>query len=235
MFKLLLNKFIRKIGRDNYVVDNTINNKIIITEIARRLTQFMRGFIIKPFFKKTKGLLLIGKGTTIRYKSLISLGRTIQIGDHVEINALSKNGIQMGNNISILNNTIIECTGVIRNLGEGLIIGDNVGIAQNCFIQVRGKVIIKNNVIIAPGVYIFSENHNIDNCSKYINEQSENRKGVTIMEGVWIGSKSIILDGVTLGANSVIAAGSVVVKDVAPFAIVGGIPAKTIKNRKVNK
>ena len=106
-----------------------------------------------------------------------------------------------------------------------------MGIAQNCFIQVRGKLNIGDNVIIGPGVSIFTENHNFSNLSKYINEQGETRAGVTIEQGVWIAGGSIILDGVTIGANSIIAAGSVVNKDVTPNSIVGGIPAKIIKFR----
>jgi acetyltransferase-like isoleucine patch superfamily enzyme len=111
-------------------------------------------------------------------------------------------------------------------------IGDNVGIAQNCFIQVRGKVIIKNNVIFGPGVYVFSENHNFDNPDLPVVVQGETRKGVVIEEGVWIGSRATILDGVTIGMNSIIAAGSVVNKDIPPYSIAGGIPAKIIKSRK---
>ncbi|MDC0552109.1 acyltransferase, partial [Flavobacteriaceae bacterium] len=127
---------------------------------------------------------------------------------------------------------IIECTGVLRNLGDGLIMGNNVGIAHNCFIQVRGNIQIGNNVIFGPNVSIFSENHNFSDLDIPINLQGESRKGVKINDGVWIGSRATILDGVSIGENSIIAAGSVVVKDVPPFSIVGGVPAKVLKQRK---
>ena len=65
--------------------------------------------------------------------------------------------------------------------------------------------------------------------------QGEIRKGVTIEDGVWLGTRVIILDGVTVGKNSIVAAGSIVNKDVPPYTIVGGIPAKIIKNRKEKK
>ena len=111
-------------------------------------------------------------------------------------------------------------------------IGNNVGISQNCFIQVRGNVNIGNNVIMGPNVSIFSENHNFTNPDLPVNIQGESRKGVIIEDGVWIGTRSVILDGVKIGENSIIAAGSVVVKDVPPFSIVGGVPAKVLKSRK---
>ena len=188
--------------------------------------QYFKGILYRPRFKNVSGPLFVGRKVRILFGKKITLGRTVFIGDFVEINALSKSGIKIGNNVSILKNTIIECTGVIRNLGEELVIGDNVGIAQNCFIQVRGKVVIGSNVIFGPGVSVYSENHNFNNLEIPISQQGESRKGVTIEDGVWVGASAIILDGVKVGANSIISAGSVVTKDVPPFTIVGGILLK---------
>ena len=153
------------------------------------------------------------------------------LGDYVEINALSKHGVKIGDNVSIQKNTIIECTGVIRDLGEGLVIGNNTGIAQGAFIQVRGKVVIGNDVIFGPNVSIFSETHNFDDPTIPIHLQGETRKGVTIEDGAWIGTRAVILDGVTVGRNSIVAAGAVVTKDVPDYAIVGGVPANPPRAR----
>jgi acetyltransferase-like isoleucine patch superfamily enzyme len=229
----LINNIIRLLGRNNYSIDESLGSTDIIRIVLPKLAQFIRGMILlKPFIKKSRGIIFLGKGTNIKFKSKISVGKTLVIGDNVEINALSKEGVKIGDNVSILKNTIIECTGVIRNLGEGIEIGNNVGIAQNCFIQVRGKVTIKDNVIFGPGVSIFSENHIFDNPDLPVSLQGETRKGVVIEEGVWIGTKATVLDGVNIGKNSVVAAGAVVSKDVPPFSIVGGIPARIIKTRK---
>jgi len=232
MIQNLINKIINSLGRKNYKVDELLSNRELMIEIRRRLIQVLRGFYLKVFLKKSEGIIFLGKKTTLRYKHKISLGRSVTIDSHVEINALSKNGVIIGNNVSILKNTIIECTGVIRNIGEGLIIGDNVGIAQNCFIHVRGSVIIESNTILGPNVGIFSENHKFEDIELPVSVQGESRKGVHIESGVWIGTRSIILDGVRIGKNSIIAAGSIVNKDVPPYSIVGGVPAKVIKYRK---
>ena len=159
------------------------------------------------------------------------MGKTITIGDNVEINALSRQGITMGNNVSIHRNTIIECTGVIRELGEGLVIGNNVGIAQNCFIQVRGKVTLGNNIMFGPNVSIFSENHGYERTDLTMLEQPTTRKGVTIEDDVWLGTRCVILDGVTIGKGSIVAAGAIVNTSVPPYSIVAGVPAKIIKSR----
>jgi acetyltransferase-like isoleucine patch superfamily enzyme len=232
MCKRFLSKIFEKIGKGNYMLDNHLSNYDLTLILWGKGLELLRGFRIKYFLKGSSGLLFVGRRCKIRHKSKILLGRTVTIGDNVEINALSKEGIKIGDNVSILRNTIIECTGVIRNLGEGLSIGNNVGIAQNCFIQVRGKVVIGNDVIFGPGVSIFSENHKFDDPDLPVSVQGEIRKGVKVGDGVWLGARSVILDGVQIGQNSIIAAGSIVNKDVPPYTIAGGVPAKIIRTRK---
>jgi len=232
MLKKIASKIIQKIGRTNYVIDPHLKTIDILVELKIRFFQIIRGLLVKPFLKESKGFLFIGRNVKIRSKHKIALGKSVNIGDNVVINGVSKNGITIGDNVSILNNTIIECTGVLRNIGEELIIGNNVGIAQNCFIQVRGKVTIGDNVIMGPNVSILSENHIFENPDIPISAQGESRKGVIIKDGVWIGTRATILDGVKIGENSIVAAGSVVTKDIPPYSIVGGIPAKILKYRK---
>lgn len=230
----LINKIIRKLGRADYSIDNSISPLNMYLILKSKFFELFRGLFVKILFKKTNGIMFIGKRTCLKHCNLISAGRTLFIGDNVLINALSKNGIQFGNNVSIHSNTIIDCTGGIRSIGEGLVIGNSVGISPNCFIQVRGTVKIGNNVLFGPGVKLFSESHNFDDPKKFINEQGETRKGVIIEDGVWVGSDVTILDGVTIGRNSIIAAKSLVNKDVPSFSIVAGIPAKVIKFRKID-
>jgi acetyltransferase-like isoleucine patch superfamily enzyme len=192
----------------------------------------LRGMVLKMRLKDSKGILFIGRGAEVNFASKVSTGKSLILGDNVKIKALSRHGVKIGDNVTISSNSIIDCTGVISNLGLGLIIGNNVGIAQNCFIQVRGIVDIGNDVLFGPNVSIFSENHVYEKIDLPISKQGVSRKGVVIEDGVWIGSRSVILDGVVVGRNSIIAAGSIVTKDVMPYTIVGGVPAKFIKARK---
>jgi acetyltransferase-like isoleucine patch superfamily enzyme len=224
----VIDSLIRNLGKSDYSMDVSISKRELFILLNTKAFQLMRGFYYKLFIK-TQGIMLVGRHTKIKFRHKIQAGKTLTIGDYVEINALSKSGVIFGDNVSILRNTIIECTGVIRQIGEGLTIGNHVGIAQNCFIQVRGKVTIGNHVIFGPRVSVFSESHNFSDPTKYIHEQGETRKGVNIEDGVWVGSGAIILDGVTIGKNSIIAAGSVVNKDIPAFSVAAGVPAKLIK------
>ena len=227
-----INTLIRKLGKKNYSVDKNLLKKEMFIILAEKLTCLLRGFYYRFFFKKCKGLLFVGRRCKIKHCHKISVGKTITIGDNVEMNALSLSGITFGDNVSIQRNTIIECTGVIRHLGEALEIGNNVGIAQNCFIQVRGKVTIGNDVMFGPGVSIFSEDHGFSDTDIPMIEQPEIRKGVTIENDVWIGARAVILDGVTIGKGSIIAAGSIVKSSVPPYSIVVGVPGKVLRSRK---
>ena len=228
--KGIITSIIKKLGRNEYRLDDYITNIDLVLIVFQKGAQVCRGIFFRLFFKKVDGIFFVGKNVQIKFCSKITCGRSVTLDNNVKINALSKVGIYIGNNVSILNSTIIDCTGVFNNIGEGLTIGDNVGIAQNCFIQVRGSVSIGNDVIFGPNVSIFSENHLYENKNIPIIKQGVLRKGVIIEDGVWIGTRAVVLDGVTIGKNSVIAAGSVVNKNVPPFTVYGGVPAKIIKN-----
>lgn len=232
MFNKLLSKLISKIKKEPYKVDEALTLSTIIMLIWDKGFMILRGLWHKLLFKESKGIVFIGKRVKIRNHKKIKLKGSATIEDGCHINALSKGGITIGGNFSIGRNSIIECTGVIRELGEELIIGDNVGIAANAFIAMRGKLEIGDNTIFGPGVSIHCENHNFSDLETPIRLQGATRKGVKIGKDCWIGSKAVILDGVTIGDHVIVAAGAVVTKDVPDYAIVGGVPAKVIKTRK---
>jgi len=96
---------------------------------------------------------------------------------------------------------------------------------------------IGNYVMFGPSVTIRGGNHRTDVIGRHIYEIEEsdklpeNDQDVVIEDGVWVGCNVIILKGVTIGRGAVVAAGSVVTKNVPPYSIVGGNPAKIIKCR----
>jgi len=116
-------------------------------------------------------------------------------------------------------------------MGVGLMIGDDVGISQNCFIQVRGRVTIGSHVMFGPNVSIFSENHGFNSLDSPMISQPTIRGEVIIEDDVWLGTRSVILSGVRIGTGAIIAAGALVNKDVPPYSIVAGVPGKIIKSR----
>ena len=116
--------------------------------------------------------------------------------------------------------------------GKGIEIGDNSGIGLNC--RVAGPLVMGDDVMMAPGVTIVTQNHEVSDLSVPMRLQTAPKKKVTIGNDVWIGTNAVIMPGVTIGNGVIIGAGAVVTKDVPDYAIVGGIPAKLIKFRNQN-
>lgn len=111
---------------------------------------------------------------------------------------------------------------------KNITIGDDTIIGERAVLDGRDKLMIGNHVDIASEVMIYNGQHDInDESFKAVFEP------VVIEDYVFIGPRAIILPGVTLGKGSVVAAGAVVTKNVEPFAIVGGVPAKVIGERNL--
>ena len=112
------------------------------------------------------------------------------------------------------------------NYGKNTRIGKNVFINFDCVFLDLGGITIEDGVLIAPKVSLLSEGHSVSP-----NERQSLVPGhIHIMKNAWIGAGATILPGVTVGENAVVAAGAVVSKDVTSYTVVGGIPAKHIKN-----
>ena len=115
--------------------------------------------------------------------------------------------------------------------GRNIEIGDYSGIGANCVVP--NNTIIGKYVMMAPEVHIVANNHQFKETSIPICFQGPDySKNQTIIEDdVWIGVRTIFTPGHRIGKGSIIGAGSVVTKDVEPYSIVGGNPAKLIKKR----
>lgn len=136
---------------------------------------------------------------------------------------------EKGKNCRITGNIIVNSPAKVR-LGNNIYIGP-YGIIYSTI----KEVIIQDDVIIGPRVTIMTADHNIRNVGiEIINDSNipnECCGDVIIEKGVWIGCNVTILKGVTVGRGAVIAAGAVVTKDVEPYSIYGGVPAKRIGMR----
>lgn len=114
-------------------------------------------------------------------------------------------------------------------------IGDDVWINRNSHFFASHsfkdvKISIGNHVAIGPDVHFFAAGHDTSTL-----ELNDTAGSITVGDNVWICGQSVILQGVTIGEGAVIAAGAVVSHDVEPYTIVGGVPAKKIKDRIVKE
>lgn len=109
--------------------------------------------------------------------------------------------------------------------------GENVGIARNCYIGVFKPIVIGANSMIGAYSYIISANHSYQRRDVPINSQGYWGAPINIEEDVWLGTHVVVLPGVRIGKGAIVAAGSVVNKDIPPYEIWGGAPARFIKER----
>ena len=109
--------------------------------------------------------------------------------------------------------------------GKNITFGKNVFINSGCKFQDQGGITVGNNVLIGHNVVLATLDHNI--C---VSKRAELFAApIVIEDNVWIGANVTITSGVTIGKGSIVAAGAVVTKDVPEYSIVGGVPAKVIR------
>jgi acetyltransferase-like isoleucine patch superfamily enzyme len=156
------------------------------------------------------------------------VARTISLS--AELNS-STTVEQTRNRLSIIIGEELDRSTIIfppfyTNFGQFISIGKNVFINHACSFLDMGGITIEDNVLLGPKVNLVTENHPA--------APSDRRalvcKPILIKQNAWIGAAATILPGVTVGENAIVAAGAVVSKDVPANTIVGGIPAKIIKN-----
>jgi len=110
--------------------------------------------------------------------------------------------------------------------GRRIRIGDHTAINRNCYLDGRAGITIGSSVSISPEVYVMSLSHDAQSA-----DFRPVGREVVIEDYVWIGSRAIVLPGVTLSKGCIVGTGSVVTKDVPPYAVVAGVPAKQIGER----
>ena len=121
---------------------------------------------------------------------------------------------------------------------ENLLVDSFVSFGENNLIMcTRAKVIIKSNVMLGPNLTIITGGHRLDVVGRYMKSISndeklpENDRDIVFMGDNWIGATATILKGVTIGEGAVVAAGAVVTKDIPPYAVAMGVPAKVKRMR----
>lgn len=120
---------------------------------------------------------------------------------------------------------------VILQYPERISIGEHVLINRGTYVTAHDEVSIGDGALIGPYVVINSGNHRYADRSRPMRQQNHETAPIVIGDDVWIGGHAVVLMGVELGRGCIVGAGAVVTRDVAPFAIVGGVPARQIGER----
>lgn len=225
------NKITNKILKRNLPISDEMPIMYFIRLIFGRGIMLIRGLIKGIWFKKRGFPLFIGKKTVIKSKSKISVGNCVTFQDAIHIDALSKDGVLLGDNVSIGMRSIIKTSGSLTRIGKGFFMGHDSAMGNDCFVGAAGGVKIGSYVAIGQNVRFHSENHEFHDINKMICEQGVTNKGIEVGDDVWIGAGAVILDGVKIGTGCVIGANTLVNKDIPEYSIAVGNPVKIVGKR----
>lgn len=208
-------------------------NSVAMGQMAARLAPMLvRGYVIKPWLRASGGPLFIGRGARLKNPQYISHQGRLVVEDFAEVQGLAEHGLNFGSEVSIGRGTQIRPSSYYGGeIGIGLWVGDRSSFGTGCFIGCSGEIRIGSDVMLGPGVKLFSENHEFADPSRTIKSQGVLRSHLTIGDDTWIGSGVTVTAGVSVGSGVVVAAGSVVTRDVPDRSIVAGIPAKVVRTR----
>ena len=218
-------------GEPSYHFAEGLSRRQLLGVLVVRYRQLSRGCWRRLWVGRCEGILFVGRRVVIEFGHQVRLGRQVILEDGVYLNALSKRGIAIGRNVTIGRGAAIVCSGVVRRLGEGITVGEYSAVGSHSFLAAQGGIDIGRNVIMGPGVRIFSEDHCFERDDVPIRLQGERRARVVIQDDCWIGAGVIILKGVNIGSGSVVAAGTVVVGDLPSNSFAAGVPARVIRHR----
>ncbi len=140
--------------------------------------------------------------------------------------ARNVSGITLGMRVEIEHDVFLK----LVSSEARLTVGDYAFIGHGCEIDVYTSVSIGAHTLLAPGVFVTDHTHN-HAASRRIDEQGIRGGPVTIGDDAWLGAHCIVMAGVTIGDGAIVGAGAVVTRDVAPNAVVAGVPAKVIGSR----
>jgi acetyltransferase-like isoleucine patch superfamily enzyme len=174
------------------------------------------------------GMAAIERGVRLRFASHIRLGRGSYLDEGVYIHACPQ-GVEIGENTLVMHGAVLHVYN-FRDLPHAFIrIGRDSLLGEYSVIRGQGGVTIGDRVYTSPGTQIIAVNHVFNDPDRPFIEQGITAEGIVIEDDVWLGSNCVITDGVRVGKGAVVAAGAVVTKDVPPHTVVGGVPARVIR------
>lgn len=225
----IFNQLLSKIKGERFELDGNIPLGYLLSFFWLKFISLIWGMIKFGTTKK----VFVHPSSVIKSSRKIRLNGSVNIERDCYIDALSKDGLELGNNVSFGYHTCLRLSGSMHQIGNGAKIGKNVGLGSHGFYGCGvGHLEIGDDCIFGNYVSIHPENHNYTNLEQLIRLQGVSSVGgVKIGNNCWIGAKATILDGTVIGNSCIIAAGAVVKGEFPDNVIIGGIPAKIIKHR----
>lgn len=174
-----------------------------------------------------------GINVYISPRAVIKRGNRIRMGNNVVVERGAMLWVDTDTSyITIGDDSYLFSYCILKTFDGWIKIGSNCTVNNYAILYGHGGLEIGDNVRIAAQVVIIPMNHIYEDPDTPIWRQGIKAKGIKIEDDVWLGAGAEVLDGVTIGRGSVIGAGAVVTKDIPPYSVAVGVPAKVIKKRE---
>lgn len=173
--------------------------------------------------------VVVGRHVVLRQPGRIELGDGVVLDDGsvLDVKGEGERGIAIGAGALIGRSTIIAAKSARIRIGEAA----NVG--STCRIATTGGLEIGRGVLVAAYAYLGGGNHGWkDSSVPVIGQEMETAAGLRIGDFAWIGAGAIVLDGADVGEHAIVGAGAVVTKPVPAYAVVAGVPARVVADRR---
>jgi acetyltransferase-like isoleucine patch superfamily enzyme len=175
------------------------------------------------------GPAAIETGVRLRFANHIRLGAGSYLDEGVYLHACP-NGIEVGPRTLVMHHAELHVYNFRGMPHSGIRVGADSLIGEFNVLRGQGGITIGDRVYFAPLVQLLAVNHVFDDPDRPFVEQGITAEGITIEDDVWVGAGAVVTDGVTIGRGAVVAAGAVVTQDVAPHTVVGGVPARLLRD-----
>lgn len=177
---------------------------------------------------KMDGQAAIERKVRLRFASHIRLGHGSYLDEGVYIHACPA-GVEIGANTLVMHGAVLHVYNFRGLPHAGIRIGRDSLIGEYSVIRGQGGVTIGDRVYTSPMTQLIAVNHVVDDPNRPFIEQGITAQGIVVEDDVWLGANAVVTDGVHIGRGAVVAAGAVVTKDVPPHTIVGGVPARPLR------
>lgn len=176
------------------------------------------------------GAAAIESGVRLRFADRIRLGRGVYLDEGVYLHACPPGGISIGAGSYVMHHALLHVYNFRDLPRAGIRIGADSLIGEFCVLRGQGGISIGDRVYLATMVQLLAVDHVFEDPRRPFVDQGITAEGIVIEDDVWIGAGAVVTDGVRIGRGAVVAAGAVVTSDVAPHTVVGGVPARPLRD-----
>jgi acetyltransferase-like isoleucine patch superfamily enzyme len=188
-----------------------------------------RKVFYKRLFKKVGKNVIFGRNMVIRHPHKVVIGDNVIIDDDTLIDAKGEDneGITIGDYVTIGRFSSLVCKNADIQIGSHV----NIGTTVKIVVANNGKIEIGNSIDIGSGCHFSGGSYDYSQTDVLPSTQRVATKGIVVEDLAWVGAGVIILDGVHIGTKSIVGAGAVVTRDIPANSVAFGVPAEVVKQR----